>query len=394
MTVPAAATIAADRVRLTAAGRGLAGALVVLLVSAFATGYAELFGLAIACALALVAALAQLARRPRFDVHREITPDRLQRGAAAVGLLEVRNAGRGGTPAVTAVDLLGRRRSEIDVPRLAPGAAWRTTYTLDTSRRGAFLVGPLTLEQRDVFSLLERRRALGRALPLWVHPTVHAVSAPPGALARDLDGPESSSAVEGSIAFSGLRDYQPGDDLRQVHWRTTARTGTLVVRTHVDTSRPDVLLLLDDRHASHETDDGFEEAVSLVASLAVGTMRAGFTARVELVSRTPFARGDATTVLDELAAVERTDPAREVTSLGRAAQEASRGAGGSCAVAVLGPGAALEIGDLSALQRRWRTVAAAVVSSTPMSGRTGGIELLAGTDAAALAAEWDRRRWR
>jgi uncharacterized protein (DUF58 family) len=394
VTGPLPPPVATDRLRLTSAGRGLLIALVVLLAAAFATGYAELFGLAIACLFAVAVALSQLARRPRFDVRREITPDRLQRGAAAVGLLEVRNAGRTASPGVTAVDLLGRRRSEVAVPGLAPGATWRTTYTLDTSRRGAFLVGPLTLEQRDVFSLLERRRALGQALPLWVHPTAHPVTAPPGALARDLDGPESASTVEGSIAFSGLRDYQPGDDLRQVHWRTTARTGTLVVRTHVDTSRPDVLLLLDDRHSSHATEEGFEEAVSLVASIAVGTMRAGFTARVELVSRTPFARGDATAVLDGLAAVERTDPGRDEMSLGRAAQEAGRGAGGSCAVAVLGPGAVDEIGDLSALQRRWSTVAAAVVSTSPLSGRTGGIELLAGADAAAIAAEWDRRRWR
>ena len=86
------------------------------------------------------------------------------------------------------------------------------------------------------------------------------------------------TAPEGTIAFQGLRPYVVGDDLRMVHWRTTARTGTLMVKKHVDTNRPQVVVLLDDRAGSYPANRWFEEAVEVAASLA-GTGGAGRRAR-------------------------------------------------------------------------------------------------------------------
>ena len=75
-----------------------------------------------------------------------------------------------------------------------------------------------------------------------------------------------------------------GDDLRMVHWRTTALTGTLMVRKHVDTNRPQVVILLDDRRASYSEEGWFEEAVEAAASLLEAALRTGAPVRLDYVS--------------------------------------------------------------------------------------------------------------
>ena len=88
-------------------------------------------------------------------------------------------------------------------------------------------------------------------------------------------------APEGSIAFQGLRPYVIGDDLRLVHWRTTARTGTLMVKKNVDTNRPQVVVLLDDRRTSYTEAGWFEEAAETAASLVEAALRTGAPVRLD-----------------------------------------------------------------------------------------------------------------
>ena len=68
----------------------------------------------------------------------------------------------------------------------------------------------------------------------------------PVGFAKDLEGPTSDASPAGDIAFHALRPYQLGDDHRHIHWMSTARTGTLMVRHYVDNRRPTLAVLLDD----------------------------------------------------------------------------------------------------------------------------------------------------
>ena len=90
---------------------------------------------------------------------------------------------------------------------------------------------------------------------------------------RDLEGTPSSDLSSSDIAFHALRDYAPGDDRRHVHWRTTARTGKLMVRQFEETRRSHVVVALDDLAEHYASDEEFELAVSAAASIAAQTLR-------------------------------------------------------------------------------------------------------------------------
>ena len=98
----------------------------------------------------------------------------------------------------------------------------------------------------------------------------------PTGLARDLEGPTSQNSPAGGIAFHALREYELGDDYRHIHWRSTAKTGTLMVRHYVDNRRPHLTAVLDDRRSSYRSDEEFELAVSAAASVVTTALRSGY----------------------------------------------------------------------------------------------------------------------
>ena len=86
---------------------------------------------------------------------------------------------------------------------------------------------------------------------------------------QDLDGAPSDQVSMSDLAFHAMREYVRGDDLRHVHWRSSARAGQLHVRQYHDSRRSRALVLLDDDAAAYPGPDAFELAVSLAASVLV-----------------------------------------------------------------------------------------------------------------------------
>jgi uncharacterized protein (DUF58 family) len=80
-------------------------------------------------------------------------------------------------------------------------------------------------------------------------------------------GSRQASQVPAGMDFRGLREYEVGDDLRRVHWRSTARTGDLMLRQDEMPWETRSTILLDTRPASHQA-ESFERAVEIAASLA------------------------------------------------------------------------------------------------------------------------------
>lgn len=279
----------AARPSLTPTGLAVATGAVALGVAGWALGQVALTALAGAAAAALAAGGVLTFAVPDLEVSRGIEPARVERGSRAFGLVSVRNRGRRRSGACTAVEPVatgdGRaaRTVRVDIPALRSRRRVAVSYEVPTERRGALVVGPLAIVRRDPLGLWRAERPVGEAVTLLVQPRVHAVDPRRGGRARHLEGPVSDTASSGVLTFHSLREYTPGDDVRRIHWKSSARTGTLMVREHVDTSQPSTVVVLDARAARYEP-EAFEEAVDVAASVVAASQARGFPVRLVTTS--------------------------------------------------------------------------------------------------------------
>jgi uncharacterized protein (DUF58 family) len=301
-------------------------------------GYPELVALGAVAVAAFLAALLFAGAKPSLVVDRIVEPERVSRGDPCTAVVNVRSTARWRSQALIGVErlryaataadaaasgaagswvgqargdgpgpargrlprpLLSRVRRPADrgadgaepwdggvpVPmiRLRAGASTFLRYPLPTDRRGVIDVGPMELARRDPLGLVAAKRTYGGVVRMWVHPRSHPLRTVPVGASRSLDG-VVDAAQYGSITFHALREYVPGDDLRHVHWRTSAHVGELMVRQHVETSLPRIVVLLDDRAAAYPTGDGFEETVEAAASVLLAALRAELHVELHLVS--------------------------------------------------------------------------------------------------------------
>jgi uncharacterized protein (DUF58 family) len=252
---------------------------------------------------AVAAALVVTARRPRVVVTREVYPDRVQRGRPAFARLRVHNDSPRRHGGFTAGDRVDGGFHAVAVRPLAPGADAIYHYELPTSRRGRIQVGPLTLERVDPLGLGRSRLTTGDTTIMWVHPRtypVHALVA--GHPRHHHEGRTSDDSPQGSLDLRDVREYVPGDEVRHLHWKATARTGRLMVRDYVDPNQPRFTALLDTR-ADLLPPPVFEEAVELTASLMNAAAAAGYWCRLVTAGTDLKLRGGQTAVrqvLDEL----------------------------------------------------------------------------------------------
>ncbi|PZF84311.1 DUF58 domain-containing protein, partial [Micromonospora deserti] len=352
---------------ITTRGVGLLVAAVVLLGVGFRFAYPELTLLGGAAATAVGYALATAAWRPRLEVARRADPDRVVRGEPAAMTLTVRNTGRLRAASLVAADRCGDRAVPVPLLRLRPGRDTTVRYDVPTRRRGVVPVGPLRVTRRDPLGLVAVTRPYGGTVPVWVHPRIHPLSAVPTGAGRSLDG-RADAVPHGSITFDSLREYVVGDELRRVHWRTSARVGELMVRENVDTSLPRIVVLLDNRAAAHPgrvdgVAESFESACEAAASVVAAAVREDLPVALLLVAPEPDPVDGPDAVpaghgpLDRLAAArlsEVDDALRAAAS--RLRQERL----GDTLVFLTGPGGRGDLGHVGALRGAYPSVVAGV----------------------------------
>ena len=205
-----------------------------------------------------------------------VRPSRLvEGGTAATVILDFQ---AGATPMLfPKVTLpIGRRGVSLRLPFLPPYAHHRETVSLPSLPRGVYVVGPVTYEKTDPVGLVTRRFETGRSVELFVAPRVTDLSVFAGGLTHDLDGATSRQLSMSDLAFHALREYVPGDDLRHVHWRSSAKAGELLVRQYHETHRGHVTVLVDGARASYARLRDFELAVSVATSIALRAVRDDF----------------------------------------------------------------------------------------------------------------------
>ncbi|WFE56875.1 DUF58 domain-containing protein [Micromonospora sp. WMMD712] len=389
---------------ITARGVGLLVAASVLLGAGFRFAYPELALLGVAAAGAVGYALLVALWRPRLEVTRRADPDRVSRGDPARMVLTVRNAGRLRAANLLAEDRCGDRTVPVPVLRLRPGRDTTVDYDVPTDRRGVVPVGPLRVTRRDPLGLVALARSYSSVVPVWVHPRIHPLTAVPTGAGRSLDG-RVDGVPQGSITFDSLREYVVGDELRRVHWRTSARVGELMVRENVDTSLPRIVVLLDNRASAHPGRDpeSFEAACEAAASVVAAALRADLPVSLLLVApeglATPEgpageAAGAGIGPLDRLAAA-RLDTGDATAALRAAATRLRRDRLGDTLVFLTGPGGRGELGRLGALRGAYPSVVVGVFGAAePTPAGATGMVVVDAADGAAFAAEWDGvRRW-
>jgi uncharacterized protein (DUF58 family) len=219
--------------------------------------------------LVVVAAIGVAAVRLRLDVARELHPARVHAGVSSNVVLEVRNRGRRRTPVLTLVDRVsGTRGARLAIAPLEREAVTGASYELPTERRGILEVGPLDVVITDPFGVAQAKVRVTGVSELTVYPAVDEVAPIP--LSSGVD-PHSGADHRNKLSpageeFFALREYVVGDDLRRVHWASTARRDHLMVRQDELPWQGRATIFLDTR-GGYRPDEAIEPAVRAAASL-------------------------------------------------------------------------------------------------------------------------------
>ncbi|THV43087.1 DUF58 domain-containing protein [Glycomyces buryatensis] len=375
-------------VPVTARGIALAASAVVLLATGLRLGYPELVAIGAAAALACLAALSVIAAKPRLEVERGIEPDRVSAGQDATVSLAVKNIGRWRAVNARAVDVYGSgpeaRRVAVPLARLRPGQTVNASYPIRTRRRGVIDSGPLGIGKRDLLGLAATAGTFGATTRLWVHPKLWMLGRTPDGLARSLEG-ATDKVEQGSLTFHSLREYVIGDELRHVHWRTSARIGQLMVKEHVDTSLPTVVIALDDRPEAWPDADCFEAACEASYSILTACFRAEYHAALVPASGATVSGAGRDSYGDLLA--ELACDATE--TLDTYVSKLTGGRFGDTLVWITGTEPPAD--RLATLKRAYPTVIAVHLAPdlATSAALVGGLPFLRAADGEQFAAAWD-----
>jgi uncharacterized protein (DUF58 family) len=355
---------------LTTRGRSFLAAALAAGLCAFVLGERDLLRVAVLlAALPLAAAFYVGQARYRLSCARSIEPARVPVGIPARVMLRLSNLSHLPTGTLLLEDRLPYalgNRPRLVLERLVGKRATTVAYTVRADLRGKYEVGPLVVRMTDPFGLCELSRSFTSVSHLTVVPQV--VPLPAIRLAGEFVGSGDSRAR--SVAVHGeddvaTREYRHGDDLRRVHWRSTARMGELMVRREEQPWESQATVVLDTRRRGHRGEGptaSFEWAVSAAASIAVHLRHGGY--RIRLVTGsgidldTTERDGDGV-LLDALAEV-RLSANDTAPSL---VERVRRRADGGLIIAVLGALSVAEAESLLALRASGTRCAALLIDS-------------------------------
>ncbi len=232
-------------------------------------------------------AIAQLSRK--WIRVRRTVQDRVSEGHTVRVLLEVRNGGTLPRFGITLVDevspWLKRHGQTVRyLPVLWPKRTVMLEYDLLADRRGVHPVGPLRLRLGDPLEMFQRVTRVGEESAAVVYPQVVTLPAPMGGQTPFAPGlSEQRSALGTGTDFYGIREYQPGDELRRIHWKATARRNRLAVVEFEENLTGNLTVLLD-AEAGNDFGEGkdtsFELAVRIAAALINDSLQQGTTVRL------------------------------------------------------------------------------------------------------------------
>ncbi|TNM45126.1 DUF58 domain-containing protein [Nocardioides albidus] len=269
---------------LTLRGRAFLAAGLTAVVCALGFGQPALIRVGVlVLALPLLASLVVSRRKHDPTVSRTVWPRLLRAGETARIDLTIASDRKRSDGALLVEDTLpyalgGRARFVLQ----GLGGAWERTvsYPVRSDIRGRYVVGPVVARLADPFGLVERRRSIGGTAQLTVTPRVVPLPSIPLAGGWQGAGEHRPQAfASGSAEDVSVREYRRGDDLRRVHWRSSARVGELMVRREEQPWEAHATVLLDNRrlaHRGHGPASSLEAAVVAAASVTIHLEQHGY----------------------------------------------------------------------------------------------------------------------
>jgi uncharacterized protein (DUF58 family) len=248
---------------------------------------------------------------PAVGATRRVLPARVHAGSSCRVELALVNRARRRSPVLTVRDPFdrGSRSARFLVAPLAPGESARAAYRIPTDQRGVFDLGPLEVRLTDPFGLAKSTSEAAPRTQLTVYPRIDRVVAPPSGHGDDpLAGAVHPRPLVGAGSdFYALRPYVRGDDLRKVHWLSSAKAGELLLRQEEMPWQARSTLVLDTRIQTSPP-AAFEVLVSAAASVVAAA--AGNDGLVRLmttagyVSRSAGGTSHGEAILEHLAGVQ------------------------------------------------------------------------------------------
>ena len=285
--------------------------------------------------------------RAGHTVALRLANTRVTVGEKALGALTVTNPTSRRLRATMVELCVGAGANSFLCPPLGRGESHEEVFAIATTRRGIVAVGPASTIRGDSLGLVRRVQTWSDATELYIHPRTVAMNASTVGFIRDIEGATTQDLSSADVSFHALREYVPGDDRRAIHWRSTARIGTLMVRQFEETRRSHLLIVLDLDTDAWASDDEFEIGVSAAASMA----RAALVDAKEVSVHTQAGHLKTPTpmhAMDSLSGVERVLGAERISALTqRAGTEASQ-----ASTAVVISGSRTHLADLHAALTR------------------------------------------
>lgn len=246
---------------------GLFVSVPVLAAFSWLLGYPVIAVVAISFAIVLVIAAITVARPPTSVIDRHVDPLKVTRGQPATVVLTHRNRSPLPSAPIDATDAIGHLTIDVTIPVTRPRGASEASYRFVTSRRGYLPIGPAVISRRDPWGIFRRSRQVGGQAEISVYSRIVSIPAPDivSRLSRDAS---AADVAAGADRFHTLREYVVGDELRKIHWPSSAKTGALVVKQMVDSPQPRILLFCDCDEGSYADPADFESAVDTAGSLA------------------------------------------------------------------------------------------------------------------------------
>lgn len=322
---------------ITPLGWSMVAVTALALVAGYVLGWTEAVVVGWAAGALLLIASLYLVGRIAYDVGLTLPTNRVVVGDRAPGEVSVRNPSRRRLPGVRVEVPVGAGLAAFAAPALLSGEEHSDVFVVPTSRRGIVPIGPVRTVRADPIGLLRREMVWADSLDLFVHPRIIAIPSMSTGFVRDLEGAPTRDLTQSDVAFHALREYMPGDERRNIHWKSTAKTGSYMVRQFEETRRSHLLVALSLSEADYAAEEEFELAVSATGSLGVRAMQDSRTVSVVASAETPdfakrvvFSARRLSTVgrgrlLDDLAGVETAEAAIRLPELAQVASEDAAG---------------------------------------------------------------------
>lgn len=301
--------------------------------------------------------------QPRIGLGRRLGSTTVHNGDTTTVTLLLTN--RGGRPVRNIslsdeVQQLGL--ATFEVSSLSPGESASATYRVTCRPRGIYEIGPVTASAADPLGLAELSAPPGPVDRIVVYPSVELFSGFPVTRGQDpaVNASRPEHSQRGGEDFYTLREYQRGDDLRRIHWPSSAKTDELMIRQLETPWQSRALVMLDVRPGVYESSEAFETAVSGAASVITHLVRSGFDADLWAGDPHTIDASRYRTAMERLALVE-PDPGIDI---GAVASRMRQVGGGGALVIVTGVADRSLLGVQQLLSTDYRTTVLMGVATT------------------------------